>query len=657
MAQVSGNKLIDVRFIDETNYTAATDDADIVSVIVDTCWGPCERPTVCDSATYRSLFNPQGLGWLNRTRATVERVFDMGAAYVEVMRLGKHEKWRFMGGASVGADMSVAEVGYTDLSSVDAFASVDAIGSWNYAFRLRYAGGFPMRVSLASAAKGTFGGEALFDLKVEAYAGSATVTSGGASTTEPKWLPLETLQVTFKPLEVAGQSYFYADVISQRSTYLYADTVWAHAQAAKVSTVNPLAAPVVWYPYDGASTYSVTIPRTLKIMQNGKEADKSAPETFFFDSKPSGTYASLIPSYHDGSAIAYASGEGTKAVSATLVAPTINGQRTGGYQASDYAQMYDFAKSRDTSVATLYVNSFERFGDTFVEADLVTVQQAMVSHTEGRMDCNSLVGFPTRIISGASTQQNNGWASGSDAVSEQATVSSAVTYFNKIGGGGMTRFTDAIVGWEVYTLTTLYGTGRFDMDCTAAWAGRICAVAKSLRNRNQLPSYKAYGQFSGALARSLSFNSVVSLHDDYGIGSVYYTTTGNYIFNIRSLWGASESYFARMNVMRVCAALLGNTFDVVEGVIHTDAAANRNNRLRLESRLNSLIGEMASRGELKNQSYADVGDEINQDVDTHGGRYLNIRLVLWFIGLVERINITVIATDSSVRAEISQSVA
>lgn len=620
MAKVAGNELIDVRFVDETNYPASTTDDDIVSVVVDTCWGPCERPTVCDSSTYQTLFNPQGLGWLNGTRATVERVFDMGASFVEVLRLGSQEQWRFIAGTLgvAGTDgvrsltFATQTEAYSGSPVVDDFSSVSALSNVQLAFRLRYPGGFPMEIEIKDQNK-KFAGVELFTITVRAYAGSSTTSSNGAVTSTPTWRDLESLQVSFSPLEVSGQSYFYADVITSRSNYLYCDPVWAYQQVA-AGTVVSLAATAVLHPV------------TSEDWGEGAVA-------------PSGSYA-------------------------------------GQYKASDYTAMYDFAKSRNESHATLYVNSCipqsvirnvpQAVGEDeedvlesvrsyqptplFAWSDISAVQAKLSSHAEGRMDCVALLGFPTQVVSGA----GDGWAAGFDAASETTTRQNAVNYFGKIDSNGMARFSAGIVGWELYSMSTIYGDARFDMDCTAGWAGRICAVAKSLRNRNQPPSYKAYGAFSGSLVRSLSFDSVVKLHDEDGIGSVYNSTTGNYIFDIRSLWGIGESYFARLNVMRVCAALLGQTFDIVEGVIHTDAAANRNSRLRLESRLNSLITEMIARNELRDQSYADVSDDLNTDVATHGGRYLNINLVCWFIGLVERVNISVIATDSSVRAEITQ---
>lgn len=112
-----------------------------------------------------------------------------------------------------------------------------------------------------------------------------------------------------------------------------------------------------------------------------------------------------------------------------------------------------------------------------------------------------------------------------------------VAWFNAIANAGLDMFTAGIVAWERYTLSTLLGRQTFNLDGTAGWAGRIVSVAGQLKNRNQPPSYKAYGAYSGSLVRSLTFKQVYSLHQDYGIGSIYTTASGNYIFDIRTLYG------------------------------------------------------------------------------------------------------------------------
>jgi len=590
MSQLVGNPLINVNFIDETAYTTPASDADIVSVIVDTNWGPCNQPIVCDSSSYRELFNPSGLGRLNGTMATVQRAFGAGAAYVEVLRLGSKESWKFFrlnlhelveersGGDAVPRiatpQLKLVEVQYGSYPILNSFADANIeVSAESAYFRLRYPGGFPMRVSVRPSVRGSFMGKSLFDIVVEAFSGF--ITNNGAE--EPTFTVLESLQVSFTPLEANGQSLFYADVIAQRSSYLVADVEASYA------------------------AFSAGFSADLGISDEAGVGIAESEALLLYDF---------------------------------------------AYESSDWELAYSLLESRDTSRPTLLVNSFLPVAVGDVSA-LQGILVKMSSLAEGRKDCNALLGFPTFV------EDYLYWAGGFDLASEQRTMVNASRWFSAVGQNGSCMFSDGIVGWETYTLSTVCGRKSFNLDCTAAWAGRICSVAQSQHNRNQLPSYKAFGSFSGSLVRSLSFKSVVDLHDNFGIGSVYHTAVGNFIFDIRSLYGATESYFARMNVMRVCAALLGASYDIVEQVIHTDAAANRDNRLKLESKLNSLIGDMQARGELRAQSYADVGDTLNTDTLTKGGRYLNIRLNCWFIGLVERVNITVVATDSSVDANIS----
>lgn len=601
------SNLIQVDFLDETNYISVSDGSDIVGVVADTNWGPVGVPTVCNSSVYRTLFNPQGLGRLNSSLATVTRVFEMGASYVEVVRLGKDtsasEPWVFFSIDSTGK--LTADAGFTYANDAEATDFTSVIASENNpikegsvaAFRLRYPGGFPMRVSLSSSK--TFMTKQLFTLTLSAFSGF-TYDSSGKST--PSFNnTLETLSFTLEELEASGVSYFYADQISNNSAYFTTDITWAYSNESKYTT-------------------------------------------------SSGAVASSFTNVGMGDIQGYSVSKGSGDVEMSI--PT--------YSSSAFVSAYKLFGDRDISSSTLLVSSFIPSMDSgkVPEAatsatdgfeDYASVLSAMSSVSEARKDCNSLVGFPTIT--------NTYYWKPKGGDSDTGTRANAVAWFNSadISNAGLRMFTSGIVGWETYTLRTTLGVKRFDLDCTAAWAGRICATAYALHNRNQLPSYKAYGSFSGSLVRTLDFDTVVAMHDEDGIGSVYSSAVGNYIFCIRDLYGAGESYFARLNVMRVTAALLSQTFDMVEAVIHTDVAANRTNRLALEGRLNTLLGNFAARQELKVESYANVGDELNSDVNTNGGRYLRIQLVCYFMSLTEKVFITVVARDGSVSADVSMS--
>lgn len=601
------SNLIQVDFLDETNYISVSDGSDIVGVVADTNWGPVGVPTVCNSSVYRTLFNPQGLGRLNSSLATVTRVFEMGASYVEVVRLGKDtsasEPWVFFSIDSTGK--LTADAGFTYANDAEATDFTSVIASENNpikegsvaAFRLRYPGGFPMRVSLSSSK--TFMTKQLFTLTLSAFSGF-TYDSSGKST--PSFNnTLETVSFTLEELEASGVSYFYADQISNNSAYFSTDITWAYSNTSKYTT--PTSSTGVDLSYVNVGMGDI---QGYEVSTASKDVAMEAP----------------------------------------------------AYSASAFVSAYGLFGDRDISSSTLLVSSFIPSMDSKKAkdatstitgfSDYASVLSAMSSVSESRKDCNSLVGFPT-------ITDTHYWKPKGTSASE--TRGNAVAWFNSasISNGGLYMFTSGIVGWETYTLRTTLGIQRFDLDCTAAWAGRICATAYALHNRNQLPSYKAYGSFSGSLVRTLDFDTVVAMHDEDGIGSVYSSAVGNYIFCIRDLYGAGESYFARLNVMRVTAALLSQTFDMVEEVIHTDVAANRANRLALEGRLNTLLGNFAARQELKVESYANVGDELNSDVNTNGGRYLRIQLVCYFMSLTEKVFITVVARDGSVSADVSMS--
>lgn len=212
-------------------------------------------------------------------------------------------------------------------------------------------------------------------------------------------------------------------------------------------------------------------------------------------------------------------------------------------------------------------------------------------------------------------------------------------------------FTDAIAAVEKVTVRNK----SFFLDGTATWAARTAVVAKTYKNRNRLASYLATGQTSAVLVKSLQFATVVELMSDYGIGSIYKATTGNYIFNIRSQYANQSSYFGKMNVMRVTAALLSWLLTDVEYVIHTEVTSDATERLSFQEQCNSKLGQMIARGELKSESFISCGDDINTDALTQGGECLNIEADLWFKKLTERVKIKITATDSSVTVtDISQ---
>ena len=188
-------------------------------------------------------------------------------------------------------------------------------------------------------------------------------------------------------------------------------------------------------------------------------------------------------------------------------------------------------------------------------------------------------------------------------------------------------------------------------NCVGGWCGATAKVAKENRI-NQLASAKTFGTYKSILLNSLKFDEVLDMHDNYGVISIYNASQGPTIFGLRTLNARQNSYFAKANVMRVTAAILKRIFPMCIDVLHTDVAANEMSRTLFESSLNSVIAEFVTNQNLKPQSNAQCDSTLNSDINTRGGEVLEIVLNLWFIKLTERINIKIIATDSSVTAQI-----
>lgn len=604
----SANPLISVQYVDETNYVEASSTDDVMGMVMDANWGPCGTPVVCNSTTFRSIFNPQGLGRLNGTLATALRAFEKNQSYIEVVRLGSKENWLFVYITDAGTVATYPYPYSTDSSAID-FSKVATAIETSIAtesskpkvqalFRLRYPGGFPAQITLSASPK-TFLGTQMYSLELAAYSGQTYTTAGASTrgksakasgaTAQPSFTNiLETLTFSLVDLTYNGVSYNYADVITNDSTYFVSDVAWAAGKSVSVALTN---APFAY-----------------------KVAEAEIPNT------TSTSELAEVPAY----------------------------------EADDFVTAYELFKDRDISSSTELVNSY--LWDAYLEGNTEPVfdssvgpgkvMATMSTIAELRQDCCALLGFPTKVDKSA-------WVNPNVVDWETTTRTNARTWFDAIANAGLNMHSFGIVGWERYTLRTTMGVKVYNLDCTAGWCGRISAVAASTRNRNQLPSYKAYGTYPSSLVRTMSFDSVVEMHKEDGIGSVYSTATGNFIFDVKGLYGVGTSYFAQANVMRVIEFLLSNSYDIVEQVIHTDVAANKASRVDLEGRMNTMLGWFISRNELKAESYVDIGDSLNSDDLTNGGEYLNINIVCYFLKLTQGVNINIIARDGSVSSSVS----
>lgn len=250
----------------------------------------------------------------------------------------------------------------------------------------------------------------------------------------------------------------------------------------------------------------------------------------------------------------------------------------------------------------------------------------------------------TKIIQIAKARQDLNGVIGYD-VSSVFSKDSILEYLESISSV-RDKFTVFVAGRES---VNVFGY-KVISNCIGGWCGHTASVAKSVRV-NQLASAFTYGGYYGTLVSTLTFDEVCELHE-LGVISVFASNRGPLIWGIRSLHKTQTSYFGKANVMRVLARILRNVFPVCLNIIHTDAAANPITRSQYHNTFNSIINSEISEQNLASDSYADCMGDINSDVKTKGGKIFNLMLVLHFYGLVEKLKVAVVATDSSVTAQI-----
>ena len=299
---------------------------------------------------------------------------------------------------------------------------------------------------------------------------------------------------------------------------------------------------------------------------------------------------------------------------------------------------YTFFRDFELSNATLVINPFVKNGNfTKTEGeggDAVTTTFDFMSEIDSltsslvayRKNCMAVVGYPIDVVynkTSIETYFNSGVAS------------------NALGN----KFCIALQGREY---VSVFGQ-RFTLNCVGGYCGAMVNTAKEVRI-NQIASGYTYGMYGGSLKESLKSGEVIDLMEE-GIDSIYTSKRGNLIWGTRTMYSRQTSYFGKANVMRVCSMILRNIFPIAVETLHTDAASNPITRASLSTMLNSIIDTYIANQDLHADSYADCSDALNTDYLTKGGTVLNIVLMLHFIGLVERVSIKIIATDTSVTAE------
>lgn len=549
------NPLIDVDFVDNTNYANPLSTDDVVGGVVETVWGKVDQMVLLDSVSWEAFANPLGLARVNQSYATIRRLFDAGAKYIEVYRPSKNEKYLFVTGvANDSGDNPTLTVTAIDKTPTEAESYEETFWSNEkavFCIRYRYPGGFPGKLEVIP-----FTGRKPDELANVALFNINLYLNGAQD-------PTETFTVSFTQAEASGESFFYAEVLNNQSQYL----------TAKLDFV------------------AEGLDETLLAVKANADVDYNEMFT----------------------------GEGGI-------------WNPNPLTIQDYINAYEKFRDRTRSSSTLLISTFNP-NDKESADEIVNLYGKLCEVSNARKDMNALVG--------CRKQEFNGTDEGDRKQAIQA-------YIDSIPNQGMFNAAYAAVERVVVR------NKAFLLDGTATAAGAIASVAASLKNRNRLPSYMETGKVNAVLMKSLEFNTVVELMDESGIGSIYTAASGNYLFNIRSRYSIQRSYFGKLNVMRVTAALLAWLMTDAEYAIHTEVTSDEAQRIAFQERCNSKLGQMIARGELKSESYISAGNDINTDALTNGGECLNIEAYCWFKKLTERVKIKVIATDTTTSVSISQ---
>lgn len=549
------NPLIDVDFVDNTNYANPLSTDDVVGGVVETVWGKVDQMVLLDSVSWEAFANPLGLARVNQSYATIRRLFDAGAKYIEVYRPSKNEKYLFVTGvANDSGDTPTLTVTAIDKTPTEAESYEETFWSNEkavFCIRYRYPGGFPGKLEVIP-----FTGRKPDELANVALFNINLYLNGAQD-------PTETFTVSFTQAEASGESFFYAEVLNNQSQYL----------TAKLDFV------------------AEGLDETLLAVKANADVDYNEMFT----------------------------GEGGI-------------WNPNSLTIQDYINAYEKFRDRTRSSSTLLISTFNP-NDKESADEIVNLYGKLCEVSNARKDMNALVG--------CRKQEFNGTDEGDRKQAIQA-------YIDSIPNQGMFNAAYAAVERVVVR------NKAFLLDGTATAAGAIASVAASLKNRNRLPSYMETGKVNAVLMKSLEFNTVVELMDESGIGSIYTAASGNYLFNVRSRYSIQRSYFGKLNVMRVTAALLAWLMTDAEYAIHTEVTSDEAQRIAFQERCNSKLGQMIARGELKSESYISAGNDINTDALTNGGECLNLEAYCWFKKLTERVKIKVIATDTTTSVSISQ---
>lgn len=290
------------------------------------------------------------------------------------------------------------------------------------------------------------------------------------------------------------------------------------------------------------------------------------------------------------------------------------------------------------TAATLVTDLVECYSEAFsdIESSEVSIiidpgttskdeADILIGVAQTRTDCTALIGYPV-----------------ADPWNPGALNDPVVTYKQSLTPSMMSAF------YALREKVTLYGR-TYVLNGVGTIAGRYSHVATQ-ESVNQIPSAKTWGAFGGVIAKKLSFAQALEWHSN-GINSVYNSSQGPRIYGLRSLHPRESSYYSRFNISRVCARILKYGFGIAMDVIHTGNTDTK--KALAQNLLSADLERLKAKGVLKTKSKVICAPGNNLDADTNGGKFFNIDYEIYFVSLIERVRISITATDDSVTSEIS----
>lgn len=602
--------LVDVQFQDVTNHTSVTS-TDTIGLVMPFYWGESDKVTVYNRTSFYEMF-PESLP-IGQTSistpdlysgyAQVKAAFAHGAGEVEIYR--PSDGWKYQGITIDSTGTVAAKAAAKDNEKFDESKAVS--------ISLKYAGFIPQSLAygydnIALAVK--------FSNSTEYTSGSMiTVAVFGKKDDTYSEEPFEIFEGAADPqANIGGESIFLENIINGVSQFIDVRVTNNVTDTVTLNEGYYKSADGKFYSTYNDGTYSDEITGVndklyVDLLTNKIYQYKNLTYTETDESVYNGYITIDCDSYNE-----------------TNIYTTGNTPSFTAAFKSGIDKGYNMFNDYESSICTLLINPF--IAKSAVQGDTSFVDEydtAIKNIAEYRKNCLAIVGYP---IDNSTTY-------------DKATI---LAYFNNHSSKG-SKFCIAIQGQEYFSVLGR----RFTLNCVGGYAGAMVNIAKEA-HLNQIASGYVYGNYGGSLKKSLLSGPVIDLMEE-GINSVYTSSRGNLIWGTRTRYGRQSSYFGKINVMRVCSMLLKNIFPIAIETLHTDAASNPITRASLSTMLNSVIDRYITNQDLQPDSYADCSDSINTDYLTKGGTVLNIILMLHFIGLVERVSIKIIATDTSVTAE------